>query len=162
MTNEDVVGIFDEGGTQMFVTARSMRLQTSRSSKTMQHPLETGATVVDHRITLPTEATLMLVLQAEDYRTGYSELSAAFNAGTLFTVQCKADSFASMYISDLPHEESPDQFDAITILLKLTEAQFFKSQAQATNAKPRNSKSSNTAKRGEQSPRSSVAYDIFH
>lgn len=162
MNSADVIGIFGDDGRQYFVKARSMRLQSNRSSKTMQHPLETGSSVVDHRIQLPIEATLMVVMQAADYKSMYSQIAAAFNAGTLFTLQCKADSFPSMYVSDMPHEESPEQYDAITMVLKLTEAAFFKSQASAITARPRNSKNSSTAKRGEQAPKNSVAYDIFH
>lgn len=161
-TTADVVGIFAEDGTQKFVTARSMRIQTTRSSKAMSHPLETGASVTDHRVILPIEAQLLVTISRDEYAAAYGEIAASFNSGEMFKVQCRAASFENMFIVDMPHEEVPEKMDAIDIVLKLQEAQFFKSQATASSARGRSSKSSSTAKRGEQAPRNSVAYDIFH
>lgn len=161
-TAADVVGIFAEDGTQKFTVARSMRIQTVRSAKAMSHPLETGSSVTDHRVIMPIEAQLLVTLSGDQYAAAYGEIAASFNSGELFTVQCRATSFPNMLIVDMPHEETPEKIDAIDIVLKLQEVQFFKSQATASNSVARSSKSSNTAKRGEQAPRSSVAYDIFH
>ena len=159
---QDVVGVFSDDGKQVFAAARAMRLQVVRDSKTMQHPLETGGSVVDHRIIMPAEATLQVDAQAKDYKQMYSEIAANFNSGAMLTVQCRASSYANMYIASMPHEETPDAIDKLTIVLKLVEAQFFKSQATASTA-GRNSKSSNTAKRGEQSgkQRETLLYKIF-
>lgn len=159
-TYEDVVGIFDSDGNQKFITARSMRLQTTRVAKMPMHPLETGASAVDHRVIMPIEAQLLVTLQAKDYRNGYSQIQASFNNGDLLAVHCKANTFPNMVIAELPHEESPDMFDAVQIAVRLVETIFFKTQAQAIT-KASKSRSASTTRRGEQSPRESVAYQIF-
>lgn len=157
----DVVGIFDSNGNQKFTQARSMRIQVTRTARTAQHPLETGASVVDHRIMLPIEAQLLVILQAKDYRNGYSQLQSSFNAGEILNVHCKAGVFNNMCIADMPHEETPDMIDIIQVAVKLVETQFFRSQAQAIS-KPARSRSASTTRRGEQTPqRSSVAFQLF-
>lgn len=157
----DVVGVFDSNGNQKFTQARSMRIQVNPSSQMARHPLETGSSVVDHRIVLPTEAQLLVMLQAADYSNGYGQLRASFNAGEILTVHCKAGVFSNMCIADMPHEETPEMIDLIQVAVKLVETQFFRSQAQAIS-RPARSRSATTTRRGEQTPqRSSVAYQIF-
>lgn len=167
MSAQDIVGVFDDSGAQQFEKARSVRLQVMRDSKSMQHPLEDGSTVVDHRVVLPIEANLLMVLQAEDYRDSYSKMQALFNSGQLLTLQSKTSRYANMYIAAMPHEETSEMLDAVQITISLVEAQFFKSQATASGGgrSPRGSKSATTIKRGEQSakaaPQSSTAFKLF-
>lgn len=159
-TRLDVVGVFDSNGNQKFERARSMRIQTTRTARTAQHPLETGSSVVDHRVLMPVEAQLLVVLEARHYRNGYSQIEASFNSGEILSVHCNATVFRNMCIADMPHEETPDMFNAVQIMIKLVETQFFRTQAQAIR-KPSKSRSASTARRGEQTPRESVAHKIF-
>ena len=165
-TAQDVVGIFDaETFEQLFPFAASMRLQLNPSSKVPQHPLETGESRIDTRISLPIDGQLLLIPDLDRATPGdvYGQIRAAYNASQLMTLVCKAGTFENMFISAMPHDESPDMADNIQIILRLSEAQFFETQATAAAArKPRATKNSNTAKRGEQAPRQSVAHSIFN
>lgn len=158
---QDVTGVFsNDGGEQLFSNARAMRVQVLRDSKVMQHPLENGSSVIDHRVTLPIEAQLLLILPGYQYRDLYGVIKGLFLAGEQMTVLTKVDSFPNMFISKMPHEETPDMMDAVQMVLSLQEAQFFKTQFNAIAPRAAG-KSTTTSKRGEQAPRSSVAYDIF-
>ena len=164
-TAQDVVGVFDaQSFEQLFQFAGSMRLQLNPSSKVPQHPLETGETRIDARISMPIEGQLLLIpdLNFATPSDIYGQIRSAYNGGQLMTLVCKAGTFENMFISAMPHDETPDMQDNIQIILRLSEALFFETQATAAVRKPKATKNSNTAKRGEQAPRSSVAYKIFN
>jgi hypothetical protein len=167
-TAQDVVGIFDaESFEQMFSAAVVMRLQLNPTSKVPQHPLETGETRIDTRISMPVDGQLLLIPNLDRVQPAdiYGQIRTVYNSGKLFTIVCKAGTFENMFITGMPHDETPDMQDSLQIVLRVSEALFFKSQATAaavTPKKPRATKNSSTAKRGEQAPRQSVAYQIFN
>lgn len=164
-TAQDVVGIFDaESFEQLFPFAVSMRLQLNPSSKVPQHPLETGETRIDTRISMSIDGQLLLIPDLDRTTPAdiYGQIRSAYNAGKLMTLVCKAGTFENMFIAAMPHDENPDMQDNVQIILRLMEAQFFASQATASVRQPRATKNSNTAKRGEQAPRQSVAHSIFN
>lgn len=147
----DVTCVLNAALAQVFELARPMKASVKREAKAMEHPLETGATVTDHRIILPTEIELSMMLVGEaDYRTTYRQIADLFLRGELLTVQTRAASYSNMTITGIPHEESPDQFDAIMLALKLKEVQY--STGAFSTVKVRHKKDSRTVKRGEQQP----------
>jgi hypothetical protein len=116
----------------------------------MEHPLETGATITDHRIILPVNIELSLILASEDYRAVYQQVRDLFNKGDLLTVQTRVDSFPSMLIEKMPHDETPELYDGVALALSLKEAHFVTPQFSALKvARP---KDSNTKARGQQQP----------
>lgn len=161
-TAQDVVGIFDSNGNQKFIRARGMRLSTDRVARMPQHPLETGGSVVDARVIMPVEATLLVVLQSGDYSNVYSQIQSSFNNGELLSVHCKAGVFTNMCIMSIPHEETPEMVDAIQIAVRLIEVRFYKSQAVGIS-RPATNRSANTTARGQQTTRpASVLHNILH
>lgn len=120
----DVVAVLDSDFAQVFERARPMKATLKRDSQTMKHPIETGATVTDHRIVLPIEIELPLVLNSDDYVDVYAEIERLFLDGTLLTVQTRSGSYPNMCIASMPHEESPDGMDKLDLALTLHEVQF--------------------------------------
>lgn len=167
-TAQDVVGMFDaESFEQLFPFAVAMRLQLNPTSKVPQHPLETGETRIDTRISMPIEGQLLLIPDLDKVAPAdiYGQIRTVYNAGKLFTLVSKAGTFENMFITGMPHDETPDMQDNMQIVLRVSEALFFKTQATAAAAaptKPKATKNASTAKRGEQAPRQSVAYKIFN
>ena len=147
---QDVVAVLDSKFRQVFQKARAVKATIVRASKAMEHPLETGATVTDHRIVLPVAIELSLILASDDYRAVYQQVRDIFNRGDLLTVQTRVDSFPSMLIEKMPHDETPEMFDAVALALSLKEAQFV--QPQFSPLKVAKPKDSNTTKRGQQQP----------
>jgi hypothetical protein len=147
---QDVVAVLTSDFSQVFQKARAIKASISRTSKAMEHPLETGAIVTDHRIILPVGVELSLILASEDYRAVYQQVRDLFKRGELLTVQTRVDSFPSMLIEKMPHEETPDIFDGVALALSLKEAQFVQPQFSALKvAQP---KDTNTVQRGQQQP----------
>jgi hypothetical protein len=147
---QDVVAVLTSGFAQVFAQARAMKATVLRASKAMEHPLETGSTIIDHRIVLPVAIELALVLSSADYRAVYQQIRDLFLKGELLTVQTRVDSFTSMLIEKMPHDESPDMLDGVALALSLKEARFI--QPQFSVLKVAQPKDSTAVARGQQQP----------
>jgi hypothetical protein len=162
MFGVDVVGVYDNDTfDQLFKTARPMKANIQRTRKVMEHPIETGAIVQDFAITLPVEIELSMMLTSDDYPTVYASIVDYFINGTLVAIQTKADVFPNMIIQAMPHEETPDVFDAIPLALKLKHVSQVLVQYQALApqqvAAPADQSTVNV---GTQQPQESALYQI--
>ncbi len=147
----DVVCVLDGTLSQVFERARPIRANVMEGSKPMEHPVETGATITDHRVILPVEIELSMLLASEDYQGTFRQIRDLFHKGELLTVQTRADSYRNMVIAALPHEETSDQFDALTVGLALKEVIYV--EAQFSELKVARMPDSKTVQRGAQQPR---------
>lgn len=147
----DVVCVLNEALQQVFTQARPIKATVKEDSKAMEHPLETGATIVDHRVILPTTIELSMLLTSDDYPAVYGQIKDLFTRAELLTVQTRVGSYTSMLIEKIPHEETTDIQDGVPLAMTLKEARFVTAQFSALKvATPRDS---NTVKRGEQQPK---------
>lgn len=146
----DVVGVFGQNYSQVFYKARPLKAVIKEEAKLMEHPVETGATITDFRIVLPIEIELILVIQANDYRSEYENIKQLYLNATLLTVQTKTSVYKNQLIASLPHDEDAEIFDAITMALKLKEVQFAVTQIVGTISSPRKPSNSGTVNRGNQ------------
>lgn len=144
----DVVAVLDENLAQVFELARPIKAAVKEDSKAMEHPLETGATIVDHRIVLPVEIELSLILSGEEYQSTYNTIRDLFIRGALLTVQTRTGSYPSMLIVSIPHEETADIADGTTLACTLREVQIV--EAQFSDLKVAKKADSKTKARGEQ------------
>lgn len=142
--------ILDADGRQLFQEAVALRVTVTREAKVMEHPIETGATIVDHMVVQPIKIELALILTAATYKAVYASLAAAYLAGKLLTVQTRADSFVNMLIERIPHEETPEQFDILPVAVTLREVKLITPTYTRVKVNPkRNPKSAGTKKKGE-------------
>ena len=158
---QDLVAVFDQNFNQVFSAARAIKAVVKEDSKTMEHPIENGGTITDHIVYLPIEIELSVILQALDYPDTYKAIKQFFLNATLLVVHCKSGIYNNMLISSMPHEEDPEQYDALALALKLKQVQFVTT---AYSVVPKKASNSNIASRGTQSPQpaqSTVAQDIF-
>lgn len=168
--SKDVVAIFDQSFRQVFTLARPIKAIVKESAKIMEHPLETGATIIDHSITLPVEIELSMIPTRGEYVDVYNRIRQAFKNRELFAVQTKTGLYENQLISDLPHDEDPELFDTISLALKLREVQLVTAQfASLPPRKVRNPSNASTVNRGQQQPTesppgkgSSVLFGVFN
>jgi hypothetical protein len=154
---QDVVAVLAADFSQVFTEARAIKVTVNRSSKAMEHPLETGVTITDHRIILPVLADLSLVISSDDYKAVYQQISALFQRGELLTLQTRVGSTSNLLIEKMPHEESGDMLDGVTVALSLKEALFVAPQYSTLPAKKvARPKDADTTKRGQQQPTEST------
>lgn len=146
------------GFTQVASKARPMKATVKETAKAMEHPVEDGATITDHRIIQPVEIDLSLILSGADYRDTYQELKTLFTDAELLIVQTRTDNYADMIITDLPHDETPDMTDAVAVALRLRQVKTVK--AVYGSLPPRavsRPADASTTKRGEVSPQTATS-----
>jgi len=150
----DVLAVLDADLNQVFPDVRPIKATVKEESKPMEHPLETGALVTDHRIILPTDIELSTVVASEDYREVYRQVKDIYLRGDLLTVQTRTDSYPSMLIATMPHEETGDMQDGVTLIITLREAKFVTAEFKDMAIPPKMAakKNTSTVKRGEQRP----------
>lgn len=160
----DTVAVFTQDYTQVFRDARSIKAVVKETSKVMEHPIENGAIITDHRIILPVEIDLNLILKPETYRDVYNEIRDLYLRGTLLIVQTRSGTYENQLINSMPHEEDPTMYDTITIALSLKQVQMVTAQFTKTPANPKNT---STVSRGMQQGgtvepvKASIAKDSF-
>lgn len=147
----DVVAIYDRIFRQAFQLARPIKASVSEGAKVMEHPIETGGVVSDHRIVLPVEITLSMILTQGEYRAAYNQIYQAFLRMEGFTIETRVGGYRNMIISEIPHEEDPETFDVIPMNLKFREVQFVTAAIVKLPAKKvKKKKQASTVDRGQQ------------
>lgn len=119
--SSDLVGVYDENFNQLFSEARPIKMSYYETSKMMEHPVESGSIVVDHKVFMPATVEAVFIIQANDYRSVYDQIESAYKNNDIVTIQGKAKSFNNMVLSSKLHDESADMYDTIQVVVKFTE-----------------------------------------
>lgn len=147
----EVFGIYSNKFQLRFEKMKLLKASIMREAKLMEHPLEDGSTIADHRILLPIEIELPVLLPADDYQSLYREINKAWIDTELFTVHTRAGIFKSMAFAAMPHDENPEQVDVIPMVLRFKEVRLVTTQYQALPArKVARPRDQSTVHRGEQ------------
>ena len=155
---QDVVGVFDSNLRQIFVEARAVKAVVKEEAKVMEHPLEDGSSITDHKIILPIEIELSVVVQADDFKSVYDKIKQFYLGNELLEVQTKTGTYSSMVIQSMPHDETADMFDTVAIAMKLKEVKLVQPQFGALPPKKvANKNQASTVKKGEQQPQEQPA-----
>jgi len=155
-----VSGIFDEAGVQLFPETGTMKISISPVAQLMDHPLESGATISDHMVFLPTEAKLTISVDAPNYQDTYQQISDVYRSSQILTIQTKAARYESFVINGIPHEETPSNYDTLNMLISLREVEVPVVQFGTIPLKVQNvedSRNASTVDEGQKEPQSSAA-----
>lgn len=134
----DLVAIYDQNFNQVFPRARPLKLTIREIAKVMEHPVENGTIITDHRVILPVEVEASMLIQSADAQDTYRIIRQLYLNGTLLIVQSKAAVYRNQMIASLPHEEDPDQYGAIPVALKFKQVQFVTETFSVVSANPTN------------------------
>jgi hypothetical protein len=143
----DVVGIFDSSTfEQLYTGARPVKASVKTTAKVMQHPIEDGSSITDHRIIEPTEIELSTILNVGDSASVYANIRKGFINATLYIVQTKTGSYKNMIISAMPHEETAEMATSISLAIKMTEVKLVKPTTTVVPKSPKKKSTTNTGK----------------
>ena len=120
----DSVAVFTQDFTQIFRNARALKAVVKEQSKVMEHPVESGIVITDHRIILPIEIELSLILAQSDYQDVYNAIRGYYLQGTLLVIQTRSGVYQNMLIQAIPHEENPDMYNALALAMTLKQVIF--------------------------------------
>jgi len=123
-TTVDTVAIFTSGGTQLFKNARPLKVLVREQAKVMEHPTETGTIISDHRIILPIDIDISILVTSVDYPDVYKAIKQYYANATLLTVQTRTGTYTNQVIAALPHQEDADIYNGITIALSMRQIRF--------------------------------------
>lgn len=162
--NNDKVAVYSQEYDQVFRNARPIKAVVKEASKLMEHPIEDGAVVTDHRVVLPVEIQLSMILTPATYKDTYDEVKQLYLNGTLLIVQTRSGTYQNQLIQEMPHEEDTTIANTITLALSLKEVIMVTAQYTTT---PQKAKNSNTVDRGTQNtttasgPQTSIGYGLL-
>lgn len=152
----DVVGVYTEDLRAMFQDAHHMAAKIIEDSQMMEQPMEDGSVITDHRIINPVEVQLTVVLAPANYRNAYQQIQAEFIKGTSFSVKTRVTVHERMILKAIPREETSETPDMVAMVLQFREVTYQKAQFQALPPSAvKKKKDASTAKRGEQSGKTS-------
>ena len=132
----DTVAVFGSGFTQLFPNARPLQDQVRENSRVMDHPLESGQLISDYKVILPIEIEMPMMVSSAYYLGTYQQIKAAYLSSELLTVLTRTGSYPNMIISEMPHQEDPERYNSITILLRFRQVQLVQPSVTGTSANP--------------------------
>lgn len=119
--SQELVAILDsETYEVLFDPTAPMSCSVREESHITQFTVEDGTTRSDHRVILPREITIPLVL-TDEFRNVYEQIKTRFNSLTSLIVQTKVSSYHNMFILSMNHEETAERADGISLDLMLRE-----------------------------------------
>lgn len=143
--SEPVTAILDENGEQLFETAKLLSVQVSESKQFSSHTLENGKVVSDNVIENQDRINLQIVLDPDDYTNVFTEIQTLFDSVTSLSIQTRVDTYESLYIEAMPHDEGPSIANTVAININLIEQQIVSSTTQVlTESDVENSSDSST------------------
>lgn len=152
----DVVGVYSGPFNQVFQDARPMRAQIRESSRPMEHPLESGQLITDYRILLPIEIAMPVIIQSVFYRDVYEEISNIYQNADILSVHTRAKIYENMILAEMPHEETSEVFDTITLVLRFKQVLIV---APVSDFVPADPEQTDTVARGEQNASTIITPD---
>jgi hypothetical protein len=146
------VRIFDSSGQQIIPEAKIMSYDDKPEAQIFQHPMEDGASFMDHRVANPNEVNISLIFEKDFYRSAYSAIRDIYNSGTLVTIQSRTTRETNMALVSLPQEQSAEQYDAVPVHLTFRQMTFVvPAQGTMTPQNTQNPADSNTTQQGQKS-----------
>lgn len=157
MENTEVYGIYDAGFNLRFEKMILLKASIQREARLMEHPLEDGSTIVDHRVLMPTEIEIAVQLPSGEYESLYQEINRAWISTELFNIHTRPGIYKSMALASMPHDENPEQLNVIPMFLRFKEVRLVTTQYQALPArKVARPRDQSTVKRAEQTGKTEV------
>lgn len=117
--SQDVIAILQsENLQQLFPLAGPMQVTVRELSKILSYTAEDGAEKSDHIVYLPVEIEIPFLL-TEDMRNVYAAFKQAWKTQKELVVQTKVDTYTSMLIYEMPHDENAEQGNSILVQVKM-------------------------------------------
>lgn len=173
---QDLVALLDaETYLPVVDTLSPMRVTVYETSRLAKFEVEDGTQRTDHRVILPVEIDLPLLL-AEDVRDQFEQLRSAWIEGRELIMQTKVRSYPGLMIAEMPHDEIPEQGESIPVSVRLQEIKTVQVQygplpPKAVAGPNSNPAQADTVKKGRQqatqadtatTAKTSVLYGVFN
>lgn len=122
ISKQDVVVLYDENTNQILSNCKIYSVKVENSAQLAEHPLEDGSRMVDHKIFLPKELSVIIYLSETGYSSEYQTIKSLYEERKFITAQLKNDVYTNLQIVGLPHEESNANINRLIVQINLKEA----------------------------------------
>lgn len=153
--------LYTQDGEEVLPDASIISCRVSDQSKLMEHPIESGAKISDHKVFEPRTIDLTIALTQYGYSAEYRELFNLYRDCTIMKLQTKAQVYNNLQIASIPHEEKVETMSRLMFNIQLKEAIVVTSQFVAATSQKKRAADKQTVEVGQQPKRSSVLSDIF-
>lgn len=157
------VMIFGEDGNEVLADVAIISCRVNDQSKLMEHPIESGAKISDHKVFEPRSMDLTIALTSDGFDTEYAELFDLYRQCAVLSLQTKVQVYNNLQIASIPHEEKVTTMNRLQFNIQLKEAIVVTAQfVKATIVKPKKPADKPTEEVGQQAPQQEqgVALDL--
>lgn len=113
----DQIAVFDQSYSRVFRKADILDVRVREDARAMEHPVENGTIITDHRIILPVEIEITLSCTSSDYASVYGQIRQNFYDAELFTVQTRTAVYENQMLTAMPHTETSEIMNGVLIIL---------------------------------------------
>lgn len=153
--------LYTQDGEEVLADASIISCRVDDQSKLMEHPIESGAKISDHKVFEPRSIELTIALTSNGYASEYRQLFNLYRDCTIMKLQTKAQVYNNLQIESIPHEEKVETMNRMIFNLKLKEAIVVTAQFVAAVTQKRRAPDKPTVEAGQQEKKkSSVIKDI--
>lgn len=122
LSRQNVVALYDENSNPILESCIIYSVKVENSAQLAEHPLEDGSRMVDHKIFLPKELSVVIYLSETGYSSEYQTIKSLYEERKFITAQLKNDVYSNLQIVGLPHEESNANINRLIVQINLKEA----------------------------------------
>lgn len=155
----DRVQILDKNNQPLFPSVFSViDVEVIESSRAFTQPLENNTMIIDHKVIDPVDLKLSVLLNSEEYQSGYDFFKSLFLNSSEVVIKTKATLYERMILIDMPHDENADVFD--TFILNLSFREVIEESAIKSSFVPANADDSSTVNVGRIVPKITPDFDV--
>lgn len=114
--------LYTEDGEEVLADASIISCRVDDQSKLMEHPIESGAKISDHKVFEPRSIDMTIAFTADGYAEEYRQLFNLYRDCTIMKLQTKAQVYNNLQIESIPHEEKVETMNRMIFNIKLKEA----------------------------------------
>jgi len=115
-----IVGIYN-GTKLLFENAKITSARFRENARMMEHPIESGSIITDHKILMPIEISFQVIISSSDYRSVYASIKKAYANSSFLIVQTRSGAYKNMVLQAIPHEENASVYNALIMMINLKE-----------------------------------------
>ena len=147
------VMIFGEDGNEVLADVAIISCRVSDQSKLMEHPIESGAKISDHKVFEPRSMDITIALTSDGFDTEYAELFDLYRQCAVLSLQTKVQVYNNLQIASIPHEEKVTTMNRLQFNIQLKEAIVVTAQfIKGVVIKPKKAPDKPTEEVGQQPP----------
>ena len=156
-----VVALYSEGS-EVLENSSIIKCNVMDKARLMEHPLEMGGKVVDHKVFEPVVAQVQIAMPLSYFETECEQLKQLYRQSAMLSLQTKAFVYDNLQIAGIPHEEAAENINRIIFHIELKEALLPQTIFVGNTKNVKSKADSNTKNVGQvQKGDSSILYKAF-